>query len=95
MDALPEPIADMVRAVAEATQTDPAMAAHLSVVRTVGLHRRHAEIEIRQGWREPLVLYTATIAASGERKSAVQQAMVSPIFDVEEQLGEAGDSGAA
>src|SRR6185312_16129781 len=46
----------------------------------------HAEIEIRAGWREPLHLYTATIANSGERKSAVQQSMVAPIFDVEADL---------
>ena len=48
----------------------------------------HAEIEIRSGWREPLCLYTATVAEPGERKSAVQQAMIRPILDVERQMTE-------
>ncbi|ORB68805.1 YfjI family protein [Mycolicibacterium tusciae] len=84
--ALPEPIAAMVRGVAEATQTDPAMAATSALSAMSACTGGHAEIEIRYGWREPLVLYTATIAASGERKSAVQSSMTRPILDVEKQL---------
>ena len=90
VDAFPQAIADMVKGVAEATQTDPAMPGTSALSSLSACTGGHAEIEIRSGWREPLVLYTATIAGSGERKSAVQQAMVSPIFDVEKQLGSAG-----
>lgn len=56
--------------------------------------QRHgpAEIEIRHGWREPLCLYTVTIAAPGERKSAVQLALTRPILDVEVQLADQGQA---
>ena len=64
----PKPIADMVDAVAEATQTDPAMPATSALSALSACTGGHAEIEIRRGWREPLILYTATIAAPGERK---------------------------
>ena len=86
VDALPAPIANMVRALSEATQTDPAMAATSALSALSACVGGHAEVEIRSGWREPLNLYTATIAAPGERKSAVQQAMIRPILDAEAQL---------
>jgi hypothetical protein len=88
--SLPKPIADMVCAVAEATQTDPAMAGTSALSALSACTGGHAEIQIRQGWREPLNIYTATIADPGERKSAVQQSMVRPIHDVEEQLAKEG-----
>jgi replicative DNA helicase len=85
-DALPNDIAAMVRAVSEATQTDPAMAATSALSALSACTGGHAEIEIRSGWREPLCLYTATIAAPGERKSAVQMFMTRPVNDVERRL---------
>ena len=57
VDSLPEPIADMVCAVAEATQTDPAMAGTSALSAVSACTGGHAEIEIRRGWREPLCLY--------------------------------------
>lgn len=86
VDALPKPIADMVAGVAEATQTDPAMPATSALSALSACTGGHAEIEIRSGWREPLCVYTATIAAPGERKSAVQMFMTRPIHEVERQL---------
>jgi replicative DNA helicase len=91
VDSLPKPIASMVYAVAEATQTDPAMAGTAALSALSACTGGHADIEIRQGWREPLHIYTATIAAPGERKSSVQLSMVRPIHDVEEQLAEKGE----
>jgi replicative DNA helicase len=88
--ALPGPIAEMVHAVAEATQTDPAMPATSALSALSACTGGHAEIEIRGGWREPCNLYTATIAAPGERKSAVQLAMVRPLLDAEQHLADAG-----
>ena len=88
VDSLPAPVAAMVRAVAEATQTDPAMAGTSALSALAACAGGHAEIEIRSGWREPLCLYTATVAEPGERKSAVQQAMIRPILDVERQMTE-------
>jgi replicative DNA helicase len=39
-----------------------------------------------------LCLFTSTVAESGERKSAVQQAMTAPLLDVEQQLVEDGEN---
>ncbi len=88
VDALPTPFADMVRALSEATQTDPAMAATSTLSVLSACVGGRVEVEVRRGWREPLNLYTATIAAPGERKSAVQQALTGPILDVEAELAE-------
>jgi len=86
VDALPEPVARMVQAVSEATQTDPAMAGTSALSALAACCGGHAEIEIRPGWREPLCLYTVTIAKPGERKSAVQTTMTRPLLDVEAEL---------
>jgi replicative DNA helicase len=90
VQSLPSAIADMVCAVSEATQTDPAMAGTSALSALAACTGGHAEIEIRPGWREPLCLYTATVAKPGERKSAVQHAMIRPILDIEAQLAAAG-----
>jgi replicative DNA helicase len=90
VDALPAPIADMVDAVAEATQTDLAMPATSALSALSACTGGYAEIEIRAGWREPLCVYTATIAGSGERKSSVQMFMTRPIHEVERRLVEDG-----
>jgi Protein of unknown function (DUF3987)/Natural resistance-associated macrophage protein-like len=90
VDMLPGPVAEMVYAVSESTQTDPAMPATSALSALSACTGGHAEIEIRGGWREPLNLYTTTIAAPGERKSAVQLAMVRPLLDTEQQLADAG-----
>lgn len=92
VDALPAPIASMVEAVAEATQTDPAMAgtSALSALSACAVGR--AEVEARPGWREVLSLMTATVAAPGERKSAVQSTMSMPLLVAEAELVEAGSA---
>jgi hypothetical protein len=92
-DALPTVLERMVTALAESTQTDPAMpgTSILSVLAaTVG---GRAEIEIRAGWREGLNLYTVTVAGPGERKSAVQAEVTRPLRDQEANL--ANESAAA
>jgi len=87
---LPTPIAAMVAAVAEATQTDPAMAGTTALTVLAAAAGGRAEIEVRAGWREPLCLYTATVAGPGERKSAVQAEMSRPLLTVEEEMAETG-----
>ena len=79
----------MVNAVAEATQTDPAMSATSALSALSTGTGGHAVIDLRSGWREPLNLYTVAIAEPGERKSAVQQSMVSPIYAAEASLAAA------
>jgi replicative DNA helicase len=84
-DSLPEPIAAMVSAVAEATQTDEAMAGTSALSVLAACCGGHAEIQVRSGWREILVLFTATVAEPGERKSPVQLALLRPLHDTESQ----------
>jgi replicative DNA helicase len=91
LDALPDVIVDMVTELAEATQTDPAMAGTSALSTLAGIVGGHAEIQVRRGWREPLCLFTVTIARPGERKSAVQSAMIRPINDAEASLAFAGE----
>ncbi len=90
VDAFPGTVSAMVAAVAHGTQTDLAMAGTSALSVLSACAGGHAEVEIRRGWREPLCLYTATVAGPGERKSAVQSAMVRPLLDVEQQLAESG-----
>ena len=89
VDALPPSIADMVDAVAMATQTDSAMAATSAMTALSACTGGRALIEIRPGWREPLNLFTATVAKPAERKSAVHAAMTRPLLAAEKQLVEA------
>jgi hypothetical protein len=89
VDALPDPIANMVSAIALFTQTDPAMAATCVLSVLSACTGGRARIVLRSGWEEPLNAYYATIAHSGERKSAVQQAITKPLYDAERRLDEA------
>ncbi len=89
-ESLPPAVADMVAAVAVATQTDPAMAGTAALAVVSACTGGHAEVEVRPGWREPLCLYTATVAAPGERKSSVMRTMAAPILAVERELVDKG-----
>lgn len=86
------PIAEMIEATSIATQTDPAMAGTSALTTLSACTGGHAVIEIRSGWREPLNIFGVTVAAPGERKSAVQNTMGGPLLDVEAQLAEKGVS---
>ena len=86
VEALPPPVSRMVSAVAVFTQTDPAMAGSTSLAMLAAAAGGRAQVEVRAGWREPMNLYLATVAAPGERKSAVQSFMSAPLQDVEQEL---------
>lgn len=90
VSALPVVLGDVVSALAEATQTDPAMAATTALTVVSAAVGGRVEIEVRPGWREGLNLYTATVAGPGERKSAVQAFLTRPLRDEEAVLAEAG-----
>lgn len=66
---LPEPVRAFVSEAAEALSTDPVFVAFpllASVAATVGNRRR---IEMWSGWKEPPILWLATVADSGSGKS--------------------------
>ena len=83
VDALPQPIADYVRAVAESTQTPVDMAGSivLSVLSTC-LQKKY-RIQGKPGWVEPLNTYVIVIAPPSERKSSVLHLMLQPVNDYE------------
>ncbi|HEV7149031.1 MAG TPA: DUF3987 domain-containing protein [Pedococcus sp.] len=88
VEALPAHLATMVAAVAEFTQTDPAMAGTTSLAMLAAAAGGRVQLEVRRGWREPVNLFTVTVAAPGERKSAVQAVMSEPLHEAEEELAD-------
>lgn len=86
VDAFPVAVANMVKGVADFTQTDPAMPAAAALATLSVCTGGHATVQVRPGWYEPLHLYLVNVAHSAERKSAVHQMMTSPIHDVEVEL---------
>jgi replicative DNA helicase len=85
---LPGWCGDMAHAVAQATQTPPAMSVMfmLSVLATV-LQRRF-EVEPTEGYVEPLALWTNCAAPSASRKSAVMSALLAPLLRWEKLEGD-------
>ena len=69
----------MVAAVAEFTQTDPGMAGPTCLAMLAAAAGGRVQLQVRPGWREPVNLFTATVASPGERKSAVQAVMSAPL----------------
>jgi replicative DNA helicase len=73
--------------VAEQTQTPPDLAAVLQLAGVrAGLARR-VRVAVRPGWSEPLNPYVAVALLSGERKSSVFTACLSPLerYEADEQ----------
>lgn len=88
VDALPTSVARMVRAIAEATQTDPGMAGTVALGTLAAAAGGYVEVEPRPNYREPVQLWACPIALPGERKSSVCEAMVSPLREVERDLAQ-------
>ena len=77
---LPDWLGAMAHAVAESTQTPPALAvmSSLAVLATV-LQRRFEVAPYGDSYTEPLALWTLSATPSGTRKSAVLNAMLGPL----------------
>ena len=84
---LPDWLAAMAHAVAESTQTPPALAvmSSLAVLATV-LQRRFEVAPYSDSYTEPLSLWTLSATPSGTRKSAVLNAMLGPLVHWEKLL---------
>ena len=83
IDALPPALADWVRAEAEATQTPPDLAALLALGICGAALAGKFTVQVRDGWREPLNLFTVVSLPAGERKSAVFTHALAPVVDFE------------
>ena len=87
--ALPRVVRDWCDGVSRAIQTPPdiAAAAALGVLSVVA---GDVEVEVNHGWREPLAIYIAAIAESGEGKGPVVKAATAPLEDLQRALQAAG-----
>lgn len=80
-DALPGWLGDMCAAVAASTQTPPALSVMVSLaVLAAVLQRRYEVAPFGDDYTEPLAIWTLTAMPSGARKSAVFNAMTSPLL---------------
>jgi replicative DNA helicase len=85
VDFLPEPERTWVKALAIATQTPVALPAMMSDGAVAIVVAKRVEVEVRDGWREPLNAYNLTALDSGTRKTAVARAVESPLKADEKQ----------
>ncbi len=86
VEVLPHVVANMVREVAEATQTDPGMSGTVALGAMATAVGGYAEVHVRPGYSEPTNLFTAVVARPGERKSAICTLMTAPLVDLEREL---------
>lgn len=83
-EILPGWLGAMCRAVADSTQTPPALAVMVGLaVLAAVLQRRYEVAPFGDDYTEPLALWTLTAMLSGARKSAVFNAMTAPLLRFE------------
>lgn len=85
-EALPVELREFVEALAEATQTPPALSALmvLSVISAAVAGR--VEIQPKVGWVEPANIYIAVGLASGNRKTTVTKEVRKPLQEAEDAV---------
>src|SRR6266571_5924315 len=88
IDALPGWVADMVAAVAEATQTPPDLAGCLALACLATAAGGRVVVEVRPGWREPTNLFTLVALPPGARKSTVFTTMTAALLAAQRALQE-------
>lgn len=88
VDALPAPVAAFVEALAESTQTPIGMGGALSLGVLATAFQSKYTVQITPDWREPLCLYTVSVAPPGERKSSVISALSGPVNEYEAEQRE-------
>ena len=89
VDALPAPVAALVRAGAAAVDCDEAYVAVPALSALAGALGNALWAEVKRSWREPPVVWTATVAQSGGGKSPGMGHALAPIYRAERALGDA------
>jgi hypothetical protein len=89
VDALPGWLKAFVTAEAEATQTPPDLAGMLILAVCGAPLAKKILVFIREGWREPVNLFTVTGLPPGSRKTAVFADVTEPVNDFERELAQA------
>ncbi len=84
--ALPRWLGEWVEAEALATQTPVDLPAMLGLSELAACAAKKYEVQARDGWVEPLNLYTVTALSPGNRKSAVFRDANKPLREYEHEL---------
>jgi hypothetical protein len=83
VNALPEPIAEFVKALSQSVQIPIEMGVILALGVMAACVQRRLTVRINADYSEPLCLYVAAVGDSGERKSAAISALTAPIYEYE------------
>jgi Protein of unknown function (DUF3987) len=83
LHALPEALRWYVGELSRATQTPPILAAGVALGAASVALAKKIQVEPRPGWVEPSVLWILTLLPSGERKTAVMNALRRPLDEWE------------
>jgi replicative DNA helicase len=86
VEVYPGWLADEVTAVAEFTQTPVDLPGTVVLSVLAAALGGRAIVNIRQGYAEPLNLYTAVALPPGSRKSSVHSTLTAPLLDTEQEL---------
>ncbi|MBF0293003.1 MAG: DUF3987 domain-containing protein, partial [Nitrospinae bacterium] len=81
-------IGDMIRAVAEHTETPPELAAMFCLPVLGTCFQRKVIICVKDGYHEPLNIWTLATLDSGNRKTSVMQTMMEPLIEWELEKSE-------
>lgn len=86
LDTLPGWMGGYVQALARFTQTPPCLGALIGLAVLAAATAKKVEVQVREGWTEPVNLYTLVALPPGERKSWVVRQMTAPIRQFEKSL---------
>jgi hypothetical protein len=82
---LPGRLGSYARALSRSTQTPVDLAAMMVLAGLSTAAGGRVVVEVRRDWAEPVNLYLVSVAASGERKSAVVAAVTAPFWSFEKR----------
>jgi len=85
-------IREFIRQVSDHTETPPEMALMVALGAIATANMRKFEVEIEQGFRQPLNLYLCVVMSPGNRKSAVIRRIFEPVYAHEKLLCKANES---
>ena len=81
--ALPEPLRGFVEGLATATQTPADLAGMLTLSAVAAASAKKIKVKLKEGWIEPVNIFTTTALPPGNRKSAVFAAVEAPLAEYE------------
>ncbi len=87
-DVLPGWLGEYVAALCASLQVPATMAVGMSLSVVAACVQRRYIVQVHDGYREPSALWTATIAVSGSRKSAILTALAAPVEVWEHRSGD-------